>query len=282
MSEKGKGSFLRALKRAQALWMRFTSTGAGTHASSIAFFTFLSLIPLLALCISLISIAGINEEQVTAFFTGIVPDAFNDFTKTLVGDAVERSGIAFSLSTITLLWTASQGARALRNGLNAVLGAEESRSIAVVIGISFGAVIVLGVLLALTMYLVFGGVVMRTVSWLTPGNIEHDDALDIVTSVVLAIAGVIALTLCYAFLPAKSGRLAAQLPGAIFASVTCGLLTGGFRVYVDNFCNYDALYGNIATIALFLFWLYLVSYILLAGGYINRIIAESKREAKDK
>lgn len=282
MSEKEKKGLPPVLRKAKDLWTKFAATGADTHASSIAFFTFLSLIPLLALYISLIMMMGIGEGKATDFLVGFAPNAFDDFTKTLVGDAAERSGVAFSLSTITLLWTASQGARALRTGLNAILGTEESRSVFTVIVISFAAVIGLGILLALTMYLIFGGAVTRAASLLASEYVEHDDLKDIVNSLVLALAGVIALALCYKFLPAESGRFRDQLPGAVFASVTCSLLSTGFRIYVDNFSNYDALYGDIATIALFLFWLYLVAHILLAGAFINRIFAESKNEAKDE
>ena len=49
------------------------------------------------------------------------------------------------------------------------------------------------------------------------------------------------------------------------------MLTVGFHLYVDNFCNFDALYGSIATVALFLFWMYLISYILIACAFINRV-----------
>jgi len=63
-----------------------------------------------------------------------------------------------------------------------------------------------------------------------------------------------------------------QLPGAVFASFACGVLTFGFHVYVDNFCNFEALYGSIATAALFLSWLFIVAYIFIAGAFLNRTV----------
>ena len=102
----------------------------------------------------------------------------------------------------------------------------------------------------------------------------------VLNSVIMMAASVVALAACYAFLPCKPRRFAAQLPGAALASLLCGALTIGFHVYVDNFCNADALYGSIATVALFLFWMFLVAYILIAGAFMNRVL-ESRREAGD-
>ena len=60
--------------------------------------------------------------------------------------------------------------------------------------------------------------------------------------------------------------------GAAIASVLCGALTQGFRVYVDHFCNFDALYGSLSTVALFLFWMFIASFILIACAFLNRTI----------
>ena len=82
--------------------------------------------------------------------------------------------------------------------------------------------------------------------------------------------GVLLIALCYTHLPAGRRRLKLQLPGALFALVGCGALSFGFRMYVDHISNYTVLYGSIATIAMLLFWMYLVFYIVIAGGFINR------------
>ena len=57
--------------------------------------------------------------------------------------------------------------------------------------------------------------------------------------------------------------------------IGCGLLSFGFRVYVDWFADYTVLYGSIAAIAMLLFWMYFVFFILVAGGFINRLAQRS-------
>lgn len=269
-------------RRGKALWAEFSSVGAGTYASSIAFFAFLSLIPLLTLSISLVTFMGIGEEEIARFFVALVPDAFDDFARGLLRDAFRSSGIAFSLSTITLLWSASKGMRALRAGLNATYGEKETRNWFVVVGISILAALILGVLFAVTIYLVFGGAVMRGIEGLAPDLHHQGSVMNALNSTVMAVSGVFALCACYSYLPDGSRRFRAQLPGAVLASLLCGLVTIGFHVYVDNFCNYDALYGSIATVALFLFWLYIVSYILLLGAFLNRTLAHREETTRDE
>lgn len=256
----------------KALWAEFTEVRAVTHASSIAYFTFLSLIPLLTLCISFVTMVGFGEREVAEFFSAMIPGTFDGFAKTLVNDAFKQSGIAFSLSAITLLWTASQGIRALYSALNAAYGEEESRSAVVIAAISIGMTLALGILLAATMYLVFGGAVTRALSSVIPGIEQKEGFLDVMSSVTMLVLGAIVLAVCYTYFPSGYRRFASQLPGAAIASLLCGLLTVGFHIYVDNFCNFEALYGSISTIALFLFWMYVVSYILIGCAFLNRAL----------
>lgn len=201
-----------------------------THASSIAYYAFLSLVPLLALCISLISFTGISQLDVYTFLTALVPDALSDFVNALVSDAFDRSGLAFSLSTLSLLWSASKGAKAMRVGLNAAYREREERNAVVVAVISIVAVIVMGVLLAATMWLIFGDSLLHTFARHIPSLQNHHTITAFTNIAITVVAGVFALALCYTFLPAGNRRFAAQLPGAAFALVGCGALSLGVPV----------------------------------------------------
>ena len=86
--------------------------------------------------------------------------------------------------------------------------------------------------------------------------------------------GTISLTACYAFLPSGRRHFISQLPGAVVTTVACAVLSFAFHVYVDHFCKFTTLYGSIATVALLLFWMYIVSLILIACGFLNRLLDE--------
>ena len=259
-------------RKVKALWDEFAEMGAGTCASSIAYFVFLSLIPMIALCISLVSWMGVSEQDVVVFFCSITPDAFHDLVATLVGDAFKRSGVAFSISTLTLLWSASKGTKALRGGLNAAYGVQETRSAPVVVAISILAVLVLGIMLATMIYFVFSGGINGILSDYFP-DLKLGELTDLLSPVVGFALSVLAYNICYAYLPAGRRRFVMQLPGAVFTALACDALSFGFRVYVDHIGDVTMLYGSIATVALLLIWMYLISYILLAGGFMNRVVA---------
>lgn len=275
-----EGEGLDWLREAKRIWYEFSLVSTATHASSIAYYAFLSLVPLLALCISLISFTGISQLDVYTFLTALVPDALSDFVNALVSDAFDRSGLAFSLSTLSLLWSASKGAKAMRVGLNAAYREREERNAVVVAVISIVAVIVMGVLLAATMWLIFGDSLLHTFARHIPSLLNHHTITAFTNIAITVVAGVFALALCYTFLPAGNRRFAAQLPGAAFALVGCGALSLGFRLYVDQFGNYTVLYGSLATVALLLFWMYLLFYILIAGVFLNHRLAQRQPSSR--
>lgn len=261
------------VQKARTLYAKFSDLNAGTYASSIAFFSFLSLVPMLIICISLVSMFGFGEEEVTVFFTSLVPNDLDGFATMLIRDAYDRAGFAFSISTISMLWSASMGIKELRRGLNVAYGVEETRSAIVVSIISVFAAVILGTLLAVMMYLIFSDKVVSMLVEYVPGleELHHSSASNVIRTSLLSIPVV---AICYAFLPAGTRRLTTQLPGAACASIACAALSFGFHFYLDISGNSSSLYGSFAAVVLFLYWMYAVCLILIAGGFINRVLSE--------
>lgn len=166
--------FTKIWQEGRLLWAEFSRTNASTHASSACYFSFLSLVPLLAICISLVTMTGVSQEQVLGFISLLVPDALKGFVDTLINDAFERSGLALSLSSLTLFWSASKGIKALRGGLNSAYYMEETRNAVLVAIISIVSVLLLGVMLAATVYLMFGNSVLHALASKLPDCKEAD------------------------------------------------------------------------------------------------------------
>ena len=66
-------------------------------------------------------------------------------------------------------------------------------------------------------------------------------------------------------------------PGSLLAAGAWLLLSILFGVYVANFGNYNATYGSLGAVVVFLTWLYLSSYVLLIGAELN---AELERQTR--
>lgn len=91
----------------------------------------------------------------------------------------------------------------------------------------------------------------------------------------------------YKYAPAVEKRWKLISPGTIFGAFLSILATFGFSYYVNNFGKYNALYGSIGTIIVFMALIYINSLVLLVGFELNvsikslRSIAE-KRELEEK
>ncbi|MDO5119675.1 MAG: YihY/virulence factor BrkB family protein [Coriobacteriales bacterium] len=267
------------LKRVRDLGEEISRISVTTHASSISYFTFISIVPILTICISLMTAIGLSEQDVVSFFVTVVPDAFSEVVETLITDAFASSGLAFSLSTLTLIWSASKSANAFRVGLNAAYAQEETRGTIAVSFTSVVAGLITDVLISATIYLIFRGRALQLLANIIHSPRGQDAVATFLNSLLTMAASVLWLSACYTYLAAGKRGLIAQLPGAICATFACGALSFGFHLYVDSFSNYTLLYGSIATVALFMLWMYLISFILVLGGIINRLISQEHSAA---
>lgn len=96
-----------------------------------------------------------------------------------------------------------------------------------------------------------------------------------------------AIAFIYKYAPAVEKRWKLISPGTIFGAFLSILATYGFSFFVNTFGKYNALYGSIGTIIVFMALIYINSLVLLIGFELNvsikslRSIAE-KREIEEK
>lgn len=71
--------------------------------------------------------------------------------------------------------------------------------------------------------------------------------------------------------------------GAAVATIFMILVTIGFSWFVNNFGNYNKIYGSIGTILVLMLWIFFNSFILLVGFELNasiRTVSDAKQEEK--
>lgn len=96
-----------------------------------------------------------------------------------------------------------------------------------------------------------------------------------------------AIAFIYKYAPAVEKRWKLISPGTILATTLSILANLGFSIFINNFGSYNALYGSIGTIIVFMVLVYINSLVLLIGFEINvsikslKSIAE-KREIEQK
>jgi membrane protein len=102
-----------------------------------------------------------------------------------------------------------------------------------------------------------------------------------IVSALLAVAVVgVGVALLYRYGPNRPDAPWAWVtPGSAAATLLWLFATLGFGLYVSNFGNYNATYGSLGGVVVFLTWLYLTSYVLLMGGELN---SELERQQAEK
>ena len=111
------------------------------------------------------------------------------------------------------------------------------------------------------------------------------DLVFILRFVFLYIIFQIAISSIYYLAPAIHEKWHFLSIGSVFSTLAIIVSSFGFSYYVNNFGNYNKLYGSIGALLVLMLWLFIISLILLVGFEMNAAIDKAKmeiREANDK
>jgi membrane protein len=78
--------------------------------------------------------------------------------------------------------------------------------------------------------------------------------------------------LVYMNVPNRKSKVRYEMPGAVFSTVVWLVYSWAFSFYISNFANYSATYGSLATIVIFMLWLYWTMNIVFVGAEINVVL----------
>lgn len=97
---------------------------------------------------------------------------------------------------------------------------------------------------------------------------------------ILIIIYFVTIASLYRYGPANAKKWKFFSAGSWMATILAVLTFWGFSYYINNFGNYNKLYGSIGTLIVLMIWLYLNSLIILVGFELNASIDLSKRSIK--
>jgi membrane protein len=92
----------------------------------------------------------------------------------------------------------------------------------------------------------------------------------------------LAISFLYYFAPARKTGFKFFSPGSTLATLLFILTSLGFSAYVNNFGQYNKLYGSAGTLMVILIWLYLNSIAILIGFELNVSIMAARNEDAEK
>lgn len=251
------------------------------YAAQSSFFMMFSLFPIIMVIISIIQLViPISEDEFINIINSFIPLQSDFNIGFLFDDFISFSaGTIISVSTITVLWSASKVVYSLVLGLNSIHHTNETRNniirrlLSILYTLAFITIIIFYFII-----LVFGNYIQICLEKLVP-TLTNASVLIVCLRTALSIfVLVLFFALIYKALPDKRLRFLNQLPGAIFATAGWLIFSYLFNIYINNFSNYSYIYGSLTAIILFMLWMYFCMIILLAGAELNILIEHRRKK----
>ena len=249
-----------------------------TYAASIAFFFFLSVVPMLIMICTIIPYTPLTEENLVELVTDMLPDQIDPLAESLISEVYDKSAGILSIAIIATVWSAAKGVLALMRGLNAVNGVEEKRNYFVVRAIAsfYTLVMLVGVILSLFV-MVFGDQLVKLALHRLPQlQMVVSFAMNFRFLLVWAVLTVL-FAAVYAYVPNRKLAFREQIPGAVFSAVAWSIFSWAFSYYL-TYGNSYGIYGSLSIIIIVLLWMYFCMYIIMIGAYLNRYFEPLNRE----
>lgn len=241
-------------------------------ASSIAFSSLLSMLPLLAL-VALAYGTFTDPREVVAdlrTLTRILPAEAQGLVSSSLAEALlgrEGRGVGFVLSTALTVFSASRAGRSLLYGLNVACRVERRPSFvarrAVAVAIVLAAAALVTVVLAAVSILAF---IARFVPELPfASELAFASFWTIAAAVTAAMLAAI-----YRFGPARDAPPWREVaPGAVLATALWLGATALFSAYLTRFGDFGRVYGSLGAVIVLQLWLLGSAFAFLLGARFN-------------
>ncbi|MFZ4613539.1 MAG: YihY/virulence factor BrkB family protein [Bacteroidia bacterium] len=252
-----------------------------TQASSLAFKFFLAIFPGLIFLITLIPYVPIQnfQNQLLEILKDFLPGgAFEALEETLNDLIKNQNGSLLSFGFLFALFLATDGIHAMINAFNSSDHKEETRSMIKIRLISILLVFIITLLLIVSIGLiVFSGVI---INFLKSNSIIYDELLvwALIIGKWIITLGMFFTSISFIFWlgPDRKHKFRFVSAGSTFTTFFSIFISLVFAYYVDNFGNYNKLYGSIGTVMVVMLWMYFNSIGLLLGYQLNASLKKLK------
>lgn len=250
---------------------RFVGHDAPQHAAALTYTTLLSLVPLMTVTLAIFSAfpvaERVNEAIQDFLFANFVPASgamLQQYLSEFSAKASRLTGVGAVLLVVVALMMMSSIDRVL----NKIWEVKAERGFVSKFLIYWAVLslgpILIGASVVVTSYIVSLPILTEAAS--TGFGRQVLGLTPVVTSAI-------AFTMLYAVVPNRRIRLVHAVAGGVFAALLFEVAKRGFGYYLTQFPTYEAIYGALATIPIFLVWLYLSWIVVLLGAEVTHCLS---------
>lgn len=268
----------RMIKLFNIIKDNWSRANVSSQAGELAYFSLLSLFPILLVIANVIPLFPIDVNAVLSYLESAVPpDIFSVIEPVLIGYLSSSSGGVISIGLVTALWSASKAFNSLQNILNEVYAVKPRKNFILVrlvsLLVQLAIVSIVGVII---FAFVFGEIIVEFVEGLV--NIDLGFIMQILQLrwLILLIVLLALFTAVYFLVPNHHLGIKYAVPGAIFATIGWLALSQGFSIYLQFAGGDAAANATFGVFIILMLWLYLAAMVLLLGGLVNTIYFEYK------
>lgn len=256
-----------------------------TFASSIAYYSLLSLFPFFLLVLSILaSVASADTDRasVLGFVLRYFPGQF-DFVRTQL-DAMQQAGVRRGVvSSFLTVWAAMGVFGAVTSAVNHAWGVEKQPSYLKHNLISFVMLVTASLLLLIGLLLV-SLIDVAQAGWFTD-VIAMTPGLDVLRGFAARSAStvifILLVGLVFYFVPNAAVRFRDVWVGAVLTGLMWRGALAAFSWYVRDMSRFNV-HGSIAAVVAFLVWVYISAVILLFGAQVTAAYARLRRRRPDE
>jgi membrane protein len=255
------------------------------EAAQLAYYFLFSLFPFLIFLTALLPHVPVADllPKILELIADLTPATALELIESYLHQLLTnpRGGL-LSFGIVLTLWSASQALAAIGDNLNRAYGVKEGRAwwkarlIAVLLTIALAVLVI-----ASTVLLVVGPQLSERLAELLGIGPAMKLAWLILRWPIVIFLMMFGAALVYYFAPDVEQQWRWVTPGSVFAVLAWIGISLLFGFYVENFGNYDLVYGSIGAVIVMLTWMYLSGFVLLVGGEINAEIEHAAVSGKN-
>lgn len=254
--------------------MGFTKGSLVTRASAVAYNLFLAFIPSTIFLFTLIPFVPIKnfQSELLALIDDFIPEnVYYLIEATIVEVVTKKSGVLLLIMFMATIIFSSNGVHALISAFNNSQHSFETRTWLTQRFVSILLVTLISIMLLLSVGLI-------TFSKIGINYLVRMEIIQVNITYYLLLFGrwliattllFFAVSLLYYLAPAKKTGWRFFSWGSAIATFMIIISVVVFSFYVNNFGQYNKLYGSLGTLMVVLLWLYLISISLIVGFEMN-------------
>ena len=269
-----KRSWLYVLRKT---FREFSADQCTDLAAALTYYAVLAAAPALLALVSVLGLVGNGGqavERVIGTMDGVLPPDVLSVVEPLIQNAAGgggKAGFALLLGVALALWSASGYVGAFGRAMNRIYEIDEGRPVwklrPVMLLVTLVAVVIAALIVAAV---ALSGPVAQAVGDAVGLGPTAVTVWSIAKWPVVLLLVVVLVAILYHVTPnVRQPRMRWLSVGAFVAILVWMLASAAFALYVATFSNYDATYGSLAGIIVFLLWLWITNLALLFGAELD-------------